>query len=127
MWGMKALRLGPALVAMTAMASALVLGTASVSSAAPVTCGLAAHRGDHGTATENSLNAMSAAIHDGADYLELDARVSEDGHLFLMHDKTVNRTTNGSGYIKNMTKGQVRALRLNDGQYVPYLSGVLAM
>jgi glycerophosphoryl diester phosphodiesterase len=39
----------------------------------------------------------------------------------------VNRTTNGTGFIRNMTKDQVRALKLNDGQYVPYLSGVLAM
>src|SRR5438045_3555218 len=115
---MKALRrLGPALVATTTIATALVLATAtSASSAVPATCGLAAHRGDHTTATENSLNAMTAAIHDGADYLELDARVSKDGHLFLMHDKTVDRTTNGTGYLRNMTKDQVRSLRLDDGE-----------
>lgn len=122
-------RLGAALVVTTTLAGSLVLGTASsASSAVPARCGLAAHRGDHSTgATENSLNAMRDAIGDGADYLELDVRVSRDGHLFLMHDKTVDRTTNGHGYVRNMTKTQVRSLRLNDGQYVPYLSGVLAM
>ena len=44
----------------------------------------------------------------------------------LMHDATVDRTTNGTGTLRSKTAAQVRALRLNDGSRVPYIAGLLA-
>jgi glycerophosphoryl diester phosphodiesterase len=95
--------------------------------ATPTTCGLAAHRGDHTTYTENSLNAMSQAITDGADYLELDIRPDADRTLYLMHNRTVDKTTDGTGPIAHMTDRQVRRLRLDDGERVPTLADVFTM
>lgn len=70
---------------------------------------------------------MRQAIADGADYLELDVRPSADGTLYLMHDRTVDRTTNGTGPIGKMTDKQVQRLRLDDGERVPTLAEVYAM
>lgn len=90
-------------------------------------CPLAAHRGYTAHASENSLRAFKAAISRGADYLEMDVQVTKDGRFALMHDETVDRTTNGRGRIENKTWAQVSRLRLNDGQRVPDLAQVLAL
>ena len=87
----------------------------------------AAHRGYHAHATENSLNAMKAAVRWHANYLEMDVQATSDGRFFLMHDETVTRTTNGRGRIRDKTAQQVNGLRLNDGEHVPSLSRVLDM
>jgi glycerophosphoryl diester phosphodiesterase len=60
--------------------------------------------------TENTLAAFRAAIDLGADYFELDVRTTKDGRLVLMHDGTVDRTTNGKGEVANMTFNEIRAL-----------------
>lgn len=105
----------------------LVPGSFAVADGAPATCGVAAHRGDQTGFTENSLGAMRQAVADRVDYLELDIRPDRDGTLYLMHDRRVDRTTNGTGAIRRMTDAQVRALRLDDGERVPTLARVLAM
>jgi VCBS repeat-containing protein len=65
---------------------------------------------------ENSMPAIDHAISLGADILELDFRRTSDGHWVVMHDDSVNRTTNGSGNVGNMTLAQIRALNLkNEG------------
>ncbi len=61
---------------------------------------------------ENSLSAVSHAMSLGADILELDFRRTSDGHWVVMHDDSVNRTTNGSGNVNNLTLEQIRALNL---------------
>lgn len=71
-----------------------------------------AHRGDHSSAPENTLKAFEDAIANGADYIEVDLRTTADGELVVMHDATVDRTTNGKGAIKDMTLTQLRALRI---------------
>lgn len=68
------------------------------------------HRGEHLHHQENTLPAFQAAIDAGADYFELDVRTTSDGRLILMHDGTVNRTTNGKGAVREMTFDQIRAL-----------------
>ncbi|NOS94763.1 MAG: glycerophosphodiester phosphodiesterase family protein [Cyclobacteriaceae bacterium] len=65
-----------------------------------------AHRGDHTVFPENSLKAFEVAIRNGCDYVEVDLRTTADGHLIVMHDATIDRTTNG--------KGRVRDLKLKD-------------
>ena len=62
------------------------------------------------------------AIHLGVDGLETDVQMTADGHLVLMHDEKVDRTTNGSGYVQQMTLAQLRALDAGEGQRVPLLT-----
>lgn len=68
------------------------------------------HRGEHLAHPENTLAAFQAAIDAGADYFELDVRTTSDGRLVLMHDRTVDRTTDGKGKVKDLTFEQVRQL-----------------
>ena len=69
-----------------------------------------AHRGEHRAHPENTLPAFQAAIDAGADYFELDVRTTSDGRLVPMHDAKVDRTTNGTGAVREMTFDQIRAL-----------------
>lgn len=69
-----------------------------------------AHRAGGGISPENTLAAIRRAIALGVDYVELDIRATKDGSLVIMHDRTVDRTTNGSGAIKDLTLAEVRAL-----------------
>jgi glycerophosphoryl diester phosphodiesterase len=68
------------------------------------------HRGEHLAHPENTLPAFQAAIDAKADYFELDVRTTADGRLILMHDSTVDRTTDGHGAVREMTFDQIRAL-----------------
>lgn len=77
------------------------------------------HRGDwHGTA-ENSLHAIQKAIEKGCAGVMLDVRKAKDGTLVLMADETVDRTTNGSGKVADMTLAQLKSLRMNDYHGAP--------
>src|SRR5207244_9942203 len=58
-----------------------------------------AHRGVHTSAPENSLASVREAIALGVDMVELDVRTTRDGRLVLLHDETVDRTTDGSGRV----------------------------
>lgn len=73
---------------------------------------IAAHRGDHSYAPENSLAAIEAAIAKGADIVEIDVAVTSDGTPVLMHDQSVDRTTTGKGRVEDKTASEVAALRL---------------
>ncbi|MEO6503279.1 MAG: glycerophosphodiester phosphodiesterase family protein [Jatrophihabitantaceae bacterium] len=61
-----------------------------------------AHRGASGEVAEHTLPAYLAAIDTGADGLECDVRLTRDGHLVCVHDRTVNRTSNGSGIVSEL-------------------------
>jgi glycerophosphoryl diester phosphodiesterase len=74
-----------------------------------------AHRGDWRNAPENSLQAIKNCIEMGVDMVEIDIRETKDGKLVLMHDETIDRTTNGSGYVKDWTLDSLRTLKLLDG------------
>lgn len=69
-----------------------------------------AHRGEHRAHPENTLPAFQAAIDAGAGFFELDVRTTSDSRLVLMHDATVDRTTNGTGAVRQLTFDQIRAL-----------------
>lgn len=75
-----------------------------------------AHRGDWRNAPENSIQAIEGAIKMGVDMVEIDIRKTKDGHLVLMHDKTLDRTTNGTGKIAEWTLDSLKTLRLRNGQ-----------
>lgn len=84
------------------------------------------HRGEHLSHVENTLSAFQAAIDAGADYFELDVRTTSDGKLVLMHDNTVNRTTNGTGKVREMTFEQIRSLDAH-GNRVPTFEEALEL
>ena len=69
-----------------------------------------AHRGGAILAPENTLAAYKNAVSLKADYFELDVQISSDDSLMIMHDNTVDRTTNGTGSVSAMTYAQLRAL-----------------
>lgn len=71
-----------------------------------------AHRGEHNHHAENTLPAIQSAIDLGADYVELDVRTTSDGKLVLMHDDSVDRTTNGHGKVRDLTEDQIEHLSM---------------
>ncbi len=74
-----------------------------------------AHRGDWRGAPENSLQGFENCISYGVDMVELDVRQTKDGELIIMHDVTVDRTTNGKGQVSDLTLDELRELRLRNG------------
>lgn len=76
---------------------------------------VAAHRGDWRNGAENSLQAIDMAIEMGVDIVEIDIAVTSDSIPVLMHDKTLNRTTNCQGLVKNNTYASLSKCRLKDG------------
>uniref|UniRef100_UPI00029B1FB5 glycerophosphodiester phosphodiesterase family protein n=1 Tax=Rhodococcus sp. P14 TaxID=450821 RepID=UPI00029B1FB5 len=69
-----------------------------------------AHRGASAAKAEHTLAAYELALQEGADGLECDVRLTRDGHLVCVHDRTVDRTSNGSGMVSEMTLAQLEEL-----------------
>ena len=69
-----------------------------------------AHRGAPTFAPENTLPAIRKALEIGVDMIEIDVHQTKDGVLVLMHDEKVDKTTDGRGYIKDMTFDEIRLL-----------------
>ncbi len=93
-----------------------------------------AHRGASGRFPENTLRAFAAAIDDGAQMCELDVQLSRDGALVVIHDDTVERTTEGRGSVRSMTLNELRRLdagvrfgREFKGERIPTLEEVMAL
>ena len=74
-----------------------------------------AHRGDWRYAPENSIAAIEHSIEVGVDVVELDLQLTKDSVLIIMHDPTLNRTTNGKGNIKDWTLDSIKTLKLKNG------------
>ncbi len=68
------------------------------------------HRGAAGLAPENTIPAFEEAKKYHVDYIEFDVRETRDGHLILMHDEDVSRTTNGRGSVRDMDLAQIKQL-----------------
>lgn len=90
-----------------------------------------AHRGFSARYPENTLLALEKAVECGCDFVEIDVRETADGALAVIHDATVDRTTNGSGAVAAMKRGEIRALEAGawkgnfEGVGVPFLEEVL--
>jgi glycerophosphoryl diester phosphodiesterase len=69
-----------------------------------------AHRGASSSAPENTLESFRLAVESGAGGLELDVHLTRDGHVVVIHDPTVDRTTDGTGTVAGMTLDELRAL-----------------
>ncbi|MGQ0847137.1 MAG: glycerophosphodiester phosphodiesterase [Sporichthyaceae bacterium] len=87
---------------------------------------LIAHRGGNDTSrTENGLKAIEHAFKTGADSVEVDVQWTKDGRTVIMHDKTMNRTTNCSGTVTQISYSKFRSCELNDGSQAPNIYEVL--
>jgi glycerophosphoryl diester phosphodiesterase len=75
----------------------------------PADVAIVAHRGNSVSAPENTIASCNAA-RGFADWVEIDVRVTSDGELIVMHDATVDRTTNGTGEVESMTFAECRRL-----------------
>lgn len=74
---------------------------------------IVAHRGMSALAPENTMPAFELAVEKGAEVIELDILESKDGELVLIHDYTVDRTTNGKGRVSELTLEQLKSLTAN--------------
>ncbi len=72
-----------------------------------------AHRGASGEAPENTLEAFDLAVKQGAHGVELDVHISRDGQIIVAHDETIDRVSNGSGRIADMTLGELKRYNYN--------------
>ena len=72
-----------------------------------------AHRGASGYAPENTLKAFQKAVEMGADGVELDVQLTKDGELVVIHDETVDRTSDGSGWVKDFTYARISRCNYN--------------
>jgi len=85
-----------------------------------------AHRGGRFYEPENTIAAFQHAIDTGADWIEFDVQQTKDRALVVIHDETVDRTTDGTGMVKDMTLEQIRELDAGNGQQVPTFEEVIA-
>lgn len=76
---------------------------------------VASHRGDWRNYSENSIEAIEGCIQMGADIVEIDIARTKDGHLILMHDKKIDRTTNGKGMPGDYTLEEITGFYLKNG------------
>ena len=84
-----------------------------------------AHRGASGYSPENTLLSFKKALDMGVDAIELDVHLSADGVLVVIHDQTLERTTNGKGLVADFTLFELKKLQIENHQSIPTLSEVL--
>ena len=84
------------------------------------------HRGTRADYDENSLIAFEKAIESGANFIEFDLRKSKDDEIIVIHDSSINRTTNGTGKLKKLSLPEIKKykMKINEGQ-IPLLLEVL--
>ena len=76
---------------------------------------------------ENTLAAYRRAIEKGAQVIEIDLRTTQDGEIVIMHDETVDRTTNGHGKVAKLTWSEMQQLDAGNGEKVPLFEQVLQL
>ncbi len=92
-----------------------------------------AHRGNKTLCPENTLAAFRQALQDGADIIETDLHLSADGVFVCIHDETVDRTTNGSGRVSELSLAELKKLSAHyhrnefQGEQIPTLSELIAI
>jgi len=85
------------------------------------------HRGGASYEPENTLLAFRNSIDQGVKWLEFDVQMTKDGALVVIHDETVDRTTDGTGPVGEMTLEQIRSLDAGKGEKVPTFEEVLVL
>lgn len=77
--------------------------------------GVSAHRGNSKIAPENTLATFHKVLEIGVDYIEIDVRTTKDNKLVILHDGSLNRTTNGEGLMKNYTLAELKVFSAGKG------------
>ena len=85
-----------------------------------------AHRGASFLEPENTLKAIERAVKMGADFVEVDVRMSKDNKLVIMHDPDINRTTDGHGLVKDYTVQELKNFDAGAGETIPTLDEIIA-
>jgi len=83
------------------------------------------HRGAAALEPENTLRSIERAIHVGVDAVEIDVHLTRDKKLVVIHDDTVDRTTNGSGTVSSFSLEEIRRLDAGKGERIPTLQEVI--
>ena len=86
---------------------------------------LTGHRGAAKLEPENTLLSLQTAIDLGVDQIEIDVHLTSDQHLVVIHDTTVDRTTDGQGAIADFTLAEIKQLDAGKGQRIPILQEVM--
>ena len=86
---------------------------------------LTGHRGAAALEPENTLLSMQKAIDLGVDQIELDVHLTRDQHLVVIHDTTVDRTTDGQGAVADFTLEEIKRLDAGKGERIPTLQEVI--
>src|SRR3989338_86923 len=79
------------------------------------------HRGAAALEPENTLRGFRRAIELGVDYVEFDVHCCKSGELVVIHDETVDRTTNGKGFVADLTLQQLKKLDAGKSETIPTL------
>jgi glycerophosphoryl diester phosphodiesterase len=88
---------------------------------------LIGHRGACALEPENTLRSIARGIECCADMIEVDVRACGDGELVIIHDETLDRTTNGSGRVRGLTLEELRRLDAGKGEKIPTLREALEL
>lgn len=83
------------------------------------------HRGAAALEPENTLLSITRAIEIGVDVVEIDVRLSKDKELLVIHDSTIDRTTNGTGPVGSYTLEEIKKLDAGKGERIPTLQEVI--
>jgi glycerophosphoryl diester phosphodiesterase len=83
------------------------------------------HRGAAAYEPENTLRSIRTALAMGVAAVEVDVQLTRDGELAVIHDNTVNRTTNGTGAVRNFTLAELKKLDAGLGEAIPSLAEVV--
>ena len=82
------------------------------------------HRGACGLAPENTLASFAKALEIGVDAVELDVHLAKSGELVVIHDETVDRVSDGKGFVANKTLRELKEYTLEGGEKIPTLNEV---
>lgn len=85
------------------------------------------HRGNPAEHPENTLRSFRSAIDVGCDLIECDVHLSSDGRLVVIHDHTLERTTNGAGMVRDLSAAELRRLDAGQGEKIPLLQEVIEL
>ena len=88
---------------------------------------LVGHRGAMGLAPENTLKAFKIGCLSGAEIVECDIHHSRDKKLIVFHDNTLERTSNGKGWLRDCSLPEMKKLDAGEGQKIPELKEVVEL
>lgn len=88
---------------------------------------LGGHRGNPADHPENTMRSFRSAIAVGCDLIECDVHLSSDSRLVVIHDHSLERTTNGTGLVRDHTAAELRRLDAGEGERIPLLQEVIEL